>query len=248
VEEFIDNKLETASLLLLHGNGGGGFRFSRCQEHFRTGLRVFTPTLPGFYPAAPHSDLRDLSDFARVLVPIIEGMPRPRSILGTGIGGSLLLELLQHHPNIADQLILHAPVGAHLDRRLFPKLLRVRGVAALAKNLIGHPLLRPFWRRLFFEKPLPKEFVQEFFRGYLHCQVFGLMFRLITQEWWVQLRPIAVPTVILWGARERLLTVDQKDPFLELLPNSRAVVVEDWRHFPMVEQPIGFVEKVEQCL
>lgn len=240
--------MKTASLLLVHGNGGGGFRFSRCLEYFHSDLRVAAPTLPGFYPAARDSNLRQLSDYASALLPAIEELPRPRTILGTGIGGSILLELLQHHPDIADQLLLHAPVGAHLDRRLFPKLLNLPGVSMLAKNLIGHPLLRPFWRRLFFEENLPEEFIREFFRGYLHCQVFGLMFRLITQEWWLQLEPMNIPTVILWGARERLLTVDQKDPFLDLLVNSEAEVVEDWRHFPMIEQPQEFVQKVESYL
>jgi pimeloyl-ACP methyl ester carboxylesterase len=240
--------MKTVSLLLLHGNGGGGFRFSRCIEHFNPHLRVVAPTLAGFYPAPQAPELQELSDFAEVLVPLIEALPRPRTLLGTGIGGSLLLELLQHQPEIADQLILHAPVGAHLDRRLFPKFFTIPGVAVLAKNLIGHPLLRPFWRRLFFEKSLPDEFVQEFFRGYLHCRVFGLMFRLITQQWWLQLKPLEIPTVILWGARERLLTVDQKDPFLDLLPNSECEVVESWRHFPMIEQPLEFARRVEQYL
>lgn len=240
--------MPVASLLLVHGNGGGSFRFQRCRKLFSPDLEVVAPTAPGFYPEPPDPGLKTLADFANTLLPHIASLPRPRAALGTGIGGSFLLELLQHHPDCLDKLILHAPVGAHLEKRLFPKILSLPGVAKIAQNLIGHPLLRPFWRKLFFEQKLPQTFVDEFFRGYLHCKVFGEMFKLINYQWWQTLKPISVPTTILWGARERLLTVDQKDPFLELLPHGCVEVIDHWRHFPMIEQPEEFVRTVESCL
>jgi len=209
---------------------------------------VVTPTLPGFHPEPPDKSLKTLEDFALCLSPIIEKQPRPRTVLGTGIGGSILLELLQHQPNIADQLLFHAPVGAHLDRRLFPKILKLPGVARCARALIGLPLLRPLWTRLFFESPLPEDFLHQFFLGYRDCRVFGKMFHLIDHRWWRSLSPVETPASILWGARERLLTVDQKDPFLKILPHATTRVLPHWRHFPMIEQPEEFVKIVEEYL
>jgi pimeloyl-ACP methyl ester carboxylesterase len=192
--------------------------------------------------------LTSLRDFAEQILPHLDALERPRALLGTGIGGSLALELLQRYPEQVDRLILHAPVGAHLDRRRFPKLMKAPGVGWLAQTLIGSPLLRPFWRRLFFETPLEEAFVKEFFEGYRRCQVFSQMFDLITHSWWCGLQPVTVPTVILWGGRERLLSPDQGSPFAQLLPNSRLEILPHWRHFPMIEQPLEFVRKVEEAL
>lgn len=155
---------------------------------------------------------------------------------------------MQRYPEQVDKLILHAPVGAHLDQRRFPKLIKAPGVGWMAQTLIGSPLLRPFWRRLFFEAPLEDEFVNEFFEGYRRCRAFTQMFELITHSWWCGLHPMTVPTVILWGGRERLLSPDQSSPFVELLPNSRLEILPHWRHFPMIEQPLEFVRKVEEAL
>ena len=236
------------SLLMLHGNGGGGFRFSRCLPHFSGELEVVTPTLPGFHPEPRNPRLKTLKDYAEKLLPWVSSLERPRCLLGTGIGGSLILEFLQHYPQEADRVILHAPVGAFLDRRRFPKLLRLPGVAYTAKNMVGHPAFRYFWKRLFFETTLPPAFIREFFQGYLYCQSFGQMFQLINQEWFDSLTPMSTPGAILWGARERLLSIDQKDPFLNLLANTEMKTLKHWRHFPMVEQPEEFAEQVEALL
>lgn len=236
------------SLLMLHGNGGGGFRFSRSLPFFSSELEVRCPTLPGFHPKPKKASLHTLKDFCSELLPHLQALPRPRCLLGTGIGGSLVLEFLQHYESEVDKIILHAPVGAHLDRRRFPKLLRLPGVAHLAKNLVGHPAFRPIWKKVFFETDLPQNFTREFFRGYLYCQSFGQMFQLIDQRWFDNLRSSDVPAVVLWGARERLLTIDQKDPFLTLLPGAEMKVLERWRHFPMIEQPKEFAAEVEAFL
>lgn len=236
----------THSLLLVHGNGGGGFRFSRCLDQF-SGV-IAAPTLPGFHPLPLDPQLVTLEDYARQLLPYLEAMPRPRAVLGTGIGGSLLLELLQHQPEAADLLLLHAPVGAHLGRRKFPKLMKLPGVCRCARYLLGAPWLRRLWTRVFFESPLEESFLEEFFEGYRRCEAFSTMFRLIDESWWSSLQPISVPAIILWGGRERLLTVDQKDPFLQILPQARVEVVDHWRHFPMIEQPREFAAAVEQYL
>lgn len=234
------------SLLLVHGNGGGGFRFSRCLGDF-SGV-VAAPTLPGFHPLPLDPSLVTLEDYARRLLPYLEAMPRPRAVLGTGIGASLVLELVQRHAEELDLMILHAPVGAHLGSRKFPRLMRLPGVGPLVRRLLGAPLLRPLWSRLFFETRLEDEFLAQFFEGYQKCQAFEAMFDLITESWWQSLKPTTVPAVILWGGRERLLTVEQKDPFLELLPLARMEIVEHWRHFPMIEQPREFAAFVEQYL
>lgn len=50
-----------------------------------------------------------------------------------------------------------------------------------------------------------------------------------------QLADITAPTLILWGAEDRLLSVDNVTVFDENIRNSRAVILENIGHVPMAE-------------
>ena len=51
---------------------------------------------------------------------------------------------------------------------------------------------------------------------------------------------IACPTLIVWGERDRLISVRDADVFAELIPNSRKVVFADTGHMAMLERPGAF--------
>jgi pimeloyl-ACP methyl ester carboxylesterase len=70
-------------------------------------------------------------------------------VLGHEIGGSIALDLASRQPNSMRGLILHAPVGADLDTRLFPKIMSTRPVREIIRRLISAKLPRPLFRRLF---------------------------------------------------------------------------------------------------
>jgi pimeloyl-ACP methyl ester carboxylesterase len=140
--------------------------------------------------------------------------------------------------------MLHAPVGAHLDRRLFPKLMKPRWVRRAGQRALSSPLLRPLWKRLLFRYDVPADYLARFFGEYRRCESFGQMFDLITPEWFAGLRPVATPATLLWGAEERVLRAGQHQEFLRLLPGAEVVVVRGWDHFPMIEQPAEYTRVV----
>ena len=223
------------TVIAIHGNGGGGFRFSRLKTDFP----LLCPTLPGFEGGRVLESYRAYADFLQGLVREVEG---PKFLLGTGIGGSLVLEYLQHYPDSVDGVVLHAPVGARLESRWFPRLMSVPGVAFLVKFLISWRLLRPLWLRLFFRNgtTLPTKIVDRFFAAYAECGAFVPMFEWITADWWTGLKPVDIPSCLLWGGRERMLKAEHVQDFKEKLPAATVRIVEHWDHFPMLEQPEEF--------
>ncbi len=60
-----------------------------------------------------------MRDYAERLAGLVVPERRPRLLLGHGIGGAFVLELIQHQPEIVDAIILHAPVGTRLGSRRF---------------------------------------------------------------------------------------------------------------------------------
>ena len=77
----------------------------------------------------------------------MSSLPRgPRVLLGHGIGGAFVLELLQRHRELVEGVILHAPVGA------LARLASLSGDDAPApgamavQQALAMPLFRPMWR------------------------------------------------------------------------------------------------------
>lgn len=233
---------EQYSLIALHGNGGGGFRFALARAHYPATVNFVTPTLAGFAGVPKDPSLRTLSDYARAFHQVVMQQPTPRVVLGTGIGGSIVLEMLQHHADDVAGVILHAPVGTRLDTRLFPRLMRLPLMRGVGQWVFSASLFRPMWQRLLFQSPVDDDYAKQFFDEYARCTVFGQMFDIITPQWFQTLKPLHVPAVLLWGAREKILRVEQLEDYKALLPQHSVAVIEDWDHFPMIETPQQFAE------
>lgn len=233
------------SLIAVHGNGGGGFRFERIEPFVPADVRFLAPTLPGFDDVPQDCSLRTLKDYAFKLREMIRHVPSPIVMLGTGIGGSIVLEFAQHFESDARALILHAPVGARLKTRLFPNLMKPPWARRLGQRLFSSKLARPIFSSLLFESPqnIPPDYLRRFFEAYRQCAAFAQMFDIITDEWFRSLRPINAPSALLWGEKERVLTPDQARDYQKLLPNSVIRLVPNWNHFPMIEQPEAFARE-----
>lgn len=230
------------TLVAIHGNGGGAFRFARMRPFIPAEVAFHPVTLPGFARVPRDPGLQSLRDYAAHLRTLVVDLPTPLILLGTGIGGSMALEYAQHYP--AAGLILHAPVGTRVDTRLFPRLMKLPGMRALGQWLFAARPFRPLWRRLLFTGPIPDDYAAQFFDEYRHCQVFGQMFDIITADWFAGLRPLPMPAALLWGEKERVLSVDQLEDYKAILPQHVVRTVPAWDHFPMIEQPAAFTREV----
>jgi len=237
------------TVVAVHGNGGGGERFALAGRAMPDGTDLVAPTLPGFSTRPRDPSLRTLADYADHLAGEVEAVTASDGVapvlLGHGIGGSIALDLVSRRPGLVRGLVLHAPVGAQLDTRLFPKLMASGAARGLVRMAISSRVARPVWRRLFFPHGAPKAALDEFFEAYRHCAVFGDMFDLITAGWFEALAPVRdVPVVLLWGAEDRVLRRGQADVVGTKVPGAEVVVHPGWDHFPMIEQPEEYADAV----
>jgi pimeloyl-ACP methyl ester carboxylesterase len=58
------------------------------------------------------------------------------------------------------------------------------------------------------------------------------------------LRRIWVPTLLAWGASDRVVTPDYGRVYGQLIPGSQFALIEAAGHHPEIEQPEAFVERV----
>lgn len=232
------------TVLALHGNGGGGARFARVLPHLPADVALVTPTLPGFAGGQEPGDLTPAGLAAHVRG-LLADLPRPRVVLGHGIGGSVALELLRDAAAEVDGVVLHAPVGARLDTRLLPRLMQLPGATEVLRRGISSRLTRPFVRRRLFTPGLvPRATADAFLAAYGQCRAFGPLFRTIDAPWFASLEPREVPAVLLWGEGDGVLGADQAGDYRALLPRARVELVPGWTHWPMLEQPEDYAAVV----
>jgi pimeloyl-ACP methyl ester carboxylesterase len=62
------------------------------------------------------------------------------------------------------------------------------------------------------------------------------------------LRRISVPTLVLWGASDRIVTPDYGRAYSALIPGAQFAAIADAGHHPELEQPRVFVEHVARFL
>lgn len=229
------------TIIAVHGNGGGSTRFSRVASHLPAHVRFVAIDLPGFNGVPVDPTLETVADYADHLAGLIDAHTDSTTsavVLGHGIGGSIALDLASRRPDSMSGLILHAPVGADLDTRLFPRIMSTKPVRELARRLISLRIARPLWRRLFFPIGAPRADTDVFFEGYRGCASFGQMFEIIDVDWFEGLDPVAgLPTILLWGEHDRVLKSGQTAGIRAKAPQARTVIEQGWDHFPMLEQP-----------
>lgn len=238
------SKSSRFSIIAIHGNGGGGFRFEQIRKFLPESVEFYAPTLPGFADVPADPDLKTMYDFACRMHEFVIGSAAPRILLGHGIGGSLSLEYLQHFSGSVDGTIVHAPVGSSLNSRFFPQLMKLPGARTLGKAVFSSRAARPFFSHHLFSRQIPKPICDRFFDEYRRCSVFALMFDLISREWFESLRPIAIPATLLWGKRDNVLSAQELEYFKRLFETVDIQVEPEWAHFPMLDRPEEYATKI----
>ena len=62
--------------------------------------------------------------------------------------------------------------------------------------------------------------------------------------WEARLHRIRIPTLLLWGMHDRVLSEDYGKAYCEAIPSARWERMERAGHFPHIEQPDQFAEKI----
>ena len=232
------------SITAIHGNGGGGFRFDLARPLFPDNINFHNPSLPGFDCNKKQTKKLTIKEYADWLADYISDVPRPNILMGHGLGGVFVLEFLQKYSYLVDGVILHSIVGANLNKRIFPKLMKLPMVAFSIKNLIASPVFRPIISRKFFQTKIDSNYEKLFFEAFGKCEVFENMFQIINYSWFKSLSKIHLPTIFLWGEKDWILTPNEINELQSLFQNSSKLIISDWDHFPMIDKPESYVSEI----
>jgi pimeloyl-ACP methyl ester carboxylesterase len=215
--------------------------------------------LPGFGLTGPNAaaDYSDAS-YARFVVDLADALGLQRFVIaGNSLGGEVAWRTALLAPQRIDKLILvdaagyplipesipwgfrlaYSPITAWLAQWTLPRAL----VASSVRNVYGDPAkVTPELVDRYFELTLREgnrralaQRLQQLDRGGASAP---------------RIRELKVPTLILWGGRDRLIPPDSARRFAADIAGSRLVVFETLGHVPHEEDPAASVAPVRRFL
>jgi pimeloyl-ACP methyl ester carboxylesterase len=235
-------------LLLVHGLGGSAANWFELAPLLVRKRRLVVPDLPGHGGSEPLPAVAALGAFADRVAAVAEredALPAP--VVGHSLGGLVVLHLALRHPDAIAKLVLAAAAGLSTGTRLQRSLIGAsmvmrpgRLVARHADRVVRSPVLR---RALFgaYYVADPAGITEEALRGFLaghllHTDIATAWRALRTDDPREQLGAIRCPALVLWGALDAQLPLDDAFEYTRRL-RARLRVIPECGHLLIGERP-----------
>ena len=251
-------------LVLLHGAGDNSLDWQWVMPDLAATHRVYAPDLPG----SPHS-ARPAADyspafFERFVAAFLEALGIERAaVVGNSLGGLIALRLALSKPARVTDLVLVDSAG--LGWAVSPALrsLALPGYGKLAVAWSKTPpgaLQRALGRAaLLFARPrrIPLKWLKAQYRlgrtpGFLDAQLAAVRaqvgLRRQREVLLDKLPNLQIPTLVVWGARDRLFPESQARDAVSRLRDGSLSLVPDCGHMPHIERPDLFVAAFKRFL
>ena len=179
-----------------------------------------------------------LSDVPRSLKPSevetwlagrIEELGPPVDLAGHSLGALVSVRVAALRPELVRRLVLISPPGVGPPRS------PLTYAWPLARTMLGS---RPsFLVRLTYDglRAGPRNLA----RGGLHVARAD-----VTAE----LAAVTAPTLLVWGARDGVVPIEEASIWLERMPDARLIVIPGAGHVPMVDSPVELAEAIRPFL
>jgi pimeloyl-ACP methyl ester carboxylesterase len=245
-------------IVLLHGTSASLHTWEGWAGALERKRRVITLDLPGFGLTGPdpQGDYR-IARYVRFVTGLLDALGVQRCVIGgNSLGGEIAWNVAADAPNRVAALILVDAAGYAFESRSVPlgfRIARVPGLDRLAEHLLPRRLIVASLRNVYGDPArVTDALVERYYELTLRAgnrRALGERFaQMIPGENAARIPRIAVPTLILWGARDRLIPPAYGERFAHDIKGSRLVRFDGLGHVPQEEDPARTVAAVQQFL
>jgi pimeloyl-ACP methyl ester carboxylesterase len=250
---------EGPSLVLVHGLGGAAWNWVELTSELVRRYRVLALDLPGHGGSSPLPSAESLTPFADVVAAVAEReVLLPAAVVGHSLGGVVALRLALRRPDAVAALLLAASAGISSGtraREVALTTLVVTRPARLAAPFRGLIARHAWLRHLvfgFFEVSDPASLSTAAVDGFLagpalHTDVLSAGRALVADDPRVDLGAVRCPCLVLAGARDRMVPVEDAVEYARRL-RAPLRIVPDCGHLVIGERPDACVEAIDELL
>jgi pimeloyl-ACP methyl ester carboxylesterase len=245
-------------LVLIHGNNSSAYSWKDVFDTLAKEFRVVALDLKGFgFTAKPEGDYR-IETQAALVINLMDQLGIERATLcGSSMGGAVALSAAINYPQRVRSLILVGSSafneGTSGGASLAPAYVRwpYIGGAVTALALTSDSLVRDGLRKSFYdESKVTDERVAAYYRP-LRTRGGQLAARLVRDQRDYSsiehaLDKIRQPTLLIWGAHDRLNLLEDGRRLHSKLTGSQFIVYDNCGHLPQEEMPERFVRDVSE--
>jgi pimeloyl-ACP methyl ester carboxylesterase len=242
------DQTDTIPIVLIHGTGASLHTFNAWSDSLKKLHRVIRMDLPAYGLTGPFPDGNyTMAHYTTFLKDFLTALNIKQCVLaGNSLGGEIAWNFTLEHPRTVTKLILIDAAGYPLHSKSVPIAFRLAKVPVINKLLAfitPRFLVRASVENVYFDSSkVTDTLVERYFeltlrKGNRKAFVDRLKIPKDTSAY-TNIKYIQQPTLILWGAQDLLIPVENAYKFQEDLPTNTLVILEDTGHTPMEENPI----------
>ena len=240
VDVAVTRKGAGAPLLLLHG-GGGPIVEQPFADKLAERFEVIAPTHPGFDGAKAPDHFDGMADLVYLYFDLLDALDiRDAVVVGMSMGGWLAAELAATNCARFSRLILVDAVGVKIGGPTDRDIVDVFGIPPQeATRLMWYDTSKAPSL-----EGLPDEAVEVIAANRIAMGLYGWEPYMHNPKLRFRLHRITVPTRLIWGEADGLVTTDYGKAYAGLIPGADFVAIPEAGHLPHTEQPEAFVAQV----
>jgi pimeloyl-ACP methyl ester carboxylesterase len=242
-------------VVLVHGLSGSWQNWLETIPHLARAHTVFAVDLPGFGRSELPPEDVSIPGYGRFLDAFMGELGFDRAALvGSSMGGLIAAQTAAAFQARVERLVLvSAPglgrpqqvadgvdIGRSFIARLAPHARFAGHIGALRRlalsRLVAHP------------DRIGKEIVMASAAGMGKPGVQAALRSILTYDFRPYVREITAPTLLIWGAADRVVPAHVADRYQQALPFARKVILPDTGHAPMLERPALFNRLLSEFL
>jgi len=242
---------DPAPLVLIHGTAASLHTWEGWAAELRGRKRVITFDLPGFGLTGPFTGQYPRDDYhvdtlARFTLDLLDALKVPRfAIGGNSLGGEVAWRVATLAPARVDRLILVDATGYPFKPELVPlgfRVTRVPVINRVGEWLTPRVLVQQSVRDVYADPSrVTDALVDRYFelltregnRHALNMRMEEVARDLVPER----IKTLKLPTLILWGAKDRLVPPVNAHHFQQDIAGSQLVIFPNLAHVPHEEDP-----------
>ncbi len=249
---------DSEPIILLHGTGASLHTWDAWAQALNYKHRVIRVDLPGFGLTGPTTDGNyQMSAYTHFMRSLMDTLQIKRAVLaGNSFGGDVSWQTAVAYPDRVSRLILVDSSGYATTAASVPiafKLAQMPVLSRLLGNILPRRVVESSVRNVYAD---PAKVTPELVDRYYDLALRAGNRKAITARF-AQNKPgqnesaikqVMVPTLIIWGALDRLITPDNAEKFHRDIAGSQLIVFEKLGHVGHEEDPVATVAAVQTFL